>query len=88
LTIADARSYVASTHIDVADGPMTVLLQRLCEDEYGVRTVGGHTEAMVSRSRLATAFNDALASDGRMVRSKTDIGQWYGLRLEDLGYVT
>ena len=87
ITVTDV-AYVASSHIDVADGPMAVLLQRLCEDEYGTRLVGGHTERLVSNSRLAQAFNDAKASDGRFVRNKGPAAQWYGLRLRDVGYVT
>lgn len=76
---ATDAAYNASTMIDVADGPMHVLLQRLCEAEYGVRTIGGHTEALVSASRLAVAFNEARTSDGRFVRQKTLAGAWYNL---------
>jgi len=87
-TIAEtAAAYNASSMIDVCDGPMTVLLQRLCEDEYGVKMVGNHTERLVSQSRLAQAFNDAKASDGRYVRDKGASARWYGLRLQDVGYV-
>lgn len=81
-------SYTASSLIDVSDGAMTVLLQRLCEDEYGAKMVGNHTERLVSQSRLSQAFNDAKASDGRYVRNKGPAAQWYGLRLKDVGYVT
>lgn len=83
-----AVAYNASSHIDVADGPMSILLQRLCEDEYGMKPVGNHMEGLVSKSRLAQAFNDALAADGRHVRHKGPLDQWYGLRLRDVGYVT
>lgn len=76
---ATGASYNASTMIDVADGPMHILLQRLCEAEYGVRTIGGHTEAMVSASRLGIAFNEARTSDGRFVRQKTIAGAWYNM---------
>lgn len=81
-------TYVASSHIDVCDGSMEALLMRLCEDEYGVRLVGNHTERMVSASRIASAFNDAKASDGRYVRNKGAERWWYGLRLRDVGRVT
>jgi hypothetical protein len=80
-------AYCASSLIDVCDGAMAVLLQRLCEDEYGVRLVGNHSEMLVSKSRLAQAFNDAKASDGRYVRAKGISARWYGLRLQDVGYV-
>lgn len=76
---ATDANYNASTMIDVGDGPMHVLLQRLCESEYGVRTVGGHTEAMVSASRLGVAFNEARNSDGRLVRQRTISGAWYNV---------
>jgi hypothetical protein len=81
-------AYVASAHIDVCDGSMEALMMRLCEDEYGTRLVGNHTERMVSASRLASAFNDAKASDGRNVRGKGSERYWYGLRLRDVGRVT
>jgi hypothetical protein len=81
-------AYVASSHIDVCDGAMETLLMRLCEDEYGVRLVGNHSERMVSANRLASAFNDAKASDGRHVRNKGSERHWYGLRLRDVGRVT
>lgn len=87
-TIAETDvAYQASSMIDVCDGAMTVLLQRLCEDEYGAKMVGNHSEKLVSQSRLAQAFNDAKASDGRYVRNKGPAAQWYGLRLRDVGYV-
>ena len=51
VTISAASvTYTASSLIDVADGAMTVLLQRLCEDEYGAKMVGNHTERLVSHS--------------------------------------
>lgn len=81
-------AYVASTHIDVCDGAMEALLMRLCEDEYGTRLVGNHTERLVSGSRIASAFNDAKASDSRHVRSKGHERWWYGLRLRDVGRAT
>ena len=71
--------YNASTMIDVNDGPMQVLLQRLCEDEYGAKVVGNHSEMMVSKTRLAEAFNEARSSDARRVRHKTAPGAWYSL---------
>ena len=80
-------AYSASSMIDVCDGAMTVLLQRLVEDEYGAKVVGNHSERLVSQSRLSQAFNDAKASDGRYVRNKGPASQWYGLRLRDVGYV-
>ncbi len=80
-------AYVASTHIDVADGPMTILLQRLVEDQYGVKPVGNHMEAMVSKSRKAQAVQNAFAADGRIARNKTQLAEWYGLRLRDVGTV-
>lgn len=87
-TIAETDvAYCASSQIDVCDGAMTVLLQRLCEDEYGSKMVGNHSERLVSQNRLAQAFNDAKASDGRYVRNKGPAAQWYGLRLRDVGYV-
>lgn len=87
-TIAEtAVAFNASTMIDVCDGAMTVLLQRLCEDEYGSKMVGNHSERLVSQSRLAQAFNDAKASDGRYVRDKGVAARWYGLRLQDVGYL-
>lgn len=87
-TIAETGvAYTASTHIDVADGPMTVLLQRLCEDEWGAKLVGNHSERMVSARSLGTALHDAMAADARYVRSKGPLAQWYGLHLRDVGYV-
>ena len=86
ISISDV-AYHASSMIDVCDGAMTMLLQRLCEDEYGSKMVGNHTEKLVSDRRLAQAFNDAKASDGRYVRNKGPASQWYGLRLRDVGYV-
>lgn len=81
-------AYVASSHIDVCDGPMTTLLMRLCEDEYGTKMVGNHSERLVSQSRLSQSFNDAKAADGRFVRNKNPVAQWYGLRLRDFGRAT
>lgn len=81
------KAYTASTHVDCADGPMQTLLLRLVESEYGTRPVGGHTEMMVSSKRLADAFHDAAAADGRQVRNKSVVSQWYTLRLSDVGIV-
>lgn len=80
-------AYTASSHIDVSGGPMVVLLQRLIEDEYGARPVGGHTESLVSQRRLQAAIQDAMADDGRYHREKNALSQWYGLRLSDVAVI-
>jgi hypothetical protein len=78
VTVTD-KPYNASSLIDVADGPMEILLQRLCEEAYGAKMVGNHTEMLVSQSRVAQAFDEARASDARKVRAKTAIHAWCSL---------
>lgn len=73
------KMYNASSMIDVADGPMEILLQRLCEEAYGAKLVGNHSEMLVSQSRVAQAFDEARASDARKVRAKTAIHAWCSL---------
>lgn len=80
-------AYVASAHVDVADGAMQAFLLRCCESQYGTRMVGNHAEALVSKAKKAEAFHAAAAADARIVRTKGPAGQWYGLRLKDIGYV-
>lgn len=78
-TVLADKPYNASSLIDVADGPMEILLQRLCEEAYGAKLVGNHSEMLVSQSRVAQAFDEARASDARKVRAKTVIGAWCSL---------
>jgi hypothetical protein len=85
LAVSD-REYVASSMVDVAEGAMSVLMQRLCEKEYGTRIVGGHSEQLVSASRVAEAFNTARQADAPL---STELGmlshRWYNMRLQYLG---
>lgn len=73
------KPYNASSMIDVSDGLMEILLQRLCEEAYGAKVVGNHSEMLVSKARVSEAFNEARASDARRVRHKPAVGVWYSL---------
>jgi hypothetical protein len=76
--------YVASTHIDVKGGAMVTYLQRLVEDQYGVRPVGNHTEGLSSQRQVLRANMRAHEEDGQGFHSgHPGISHWYRLRLRD-----
>lgn len=76
--------YVASTHIDVKGGAMVNYLQRLAEDQYGVRPVGNHTEGLSSQRQVVRANMAAHEEDGQGFHSGHHwIPSWYKLRIQD-----
>lgn len=84
LTATDAP-YVVSSHVDVRSGAAEVLMQRLCEHQYGVRPVGNHTEGLTSERRVRDALIMAAAEDATSFRQNNPlIPLWYNLRLRDI----
>jgi hypothetical protein len=84
-TVSSASPYVVSSHVDVRSGAAETLMQRLCEDEYGVRPVGNHTEGITSRRRVITALLDAATEDSVSFRQSNPlIPAWYNMRLRDI----
>jgi hypothetical protein len=76
--------YVASSHIDVKGGAMSEYLQRLVEDQYGVRPVANHTEGLTSHRRVVQANLRAHEEDGQGFRNAPScLSGWYRLRLSD-----
>jgi hypothetical protein len=79
-----AAPYVASTHIDVKGGAMVTYLQRLAEDQYGVRPVGNHTEGLSSQRQVLRANMLAHEEDGQGFRSNSQwLPWWYRMRIRD-----
>lgn len=89
-SVATASPYVLSSHVDVRSGAAETLMQRLCEEQYGVRPVGNHTEGITSARRVREALLDAASEDSISFRESSPmIPAWYNLRLRDIaGSVT
>lgn len=85
---ATSKPYVVSSHVDVRSGAAEVLMQRLCEHQYGVRPVGNHTEGVTSERRVRDALIMASAEDALSFRQNNPlIPVWYNLRLRDIAGV-
>jgi hypothetical protein len=85
-TIATDSPYVLSSHIDVKPGTGETLMHRLAEDQYGLRPVASHMEAITSKRRVREAFINASADDALTAACRDPIvPMWYSLRLDDLG---
>lgn len=85
VTVASASPYVLSSHVDVRSGAAEILMQRLCEDQFGIRPVGNHTEGLTSARKVREALLDAAAEDAISFReSNPMIPAWYNLRLRDI----
>lgn len=83
--VATSAPFVVSSHVDVRSGAAEVLMQRLCEDQYGVRPMGNHMEGLTSARRVRDALIDAAAEDAISFRQKDPlVPAWYNLRLRDI----
>lgn len=83
-----AVAYNVSSHIDVAEGAMSVLLQKLIESEMGARPVGDQSELLVSQRRIQQATIDAMTADARLAPSmRPELREWMRYRLGDFGTV-
>jgi hypothetical protein len=84
-TFTSAAPYVLSSHVDVRSGAAEALMQRLCEQEYGVRPVGNHTEGITSQRRVVSALLEAASEDSVSFRQSNPlIPAFYNLRLRDI----
>lgn len=82
---ASSAPYIVSSHVDVRSGAAETLMQRLCEEEYGVRPVGNHTEGITSKRRVMSALLEAAQEDSASFRQSNPlIPAWYNLRLRDI----
>lgn len=84
-SVAESAPFIVSSHVDVRGGAAEVLMQRLVEDQYGVRPVGNHMEGLTSARRVRDALIDAAAEDAVSFRQRDPlIPAWYNLRLRDI----
>ena len=85
---ASAKLYEVSSRIDVREnGAMEVLLQRLCEDEWGVRPVANHMEGLTSRRKIEQALQEAMSADALGYGNGHSIlSQWGRMRLSDIAW--
>lgn len=83
--VATAAPFVVSSHVDVKPGAMETLIQRLAEDQFGIRPVGTHMEGVTSQRRVREAILDAATEDSINFRQSNPlIPLWYRLRLDDI----
>lgn len=83
---ASSKVYEISSRIDVREnGSMEVLLQRLVEDEWGVRPVANHMEGLTSRKKIVEALQEAMSADALGYGTTHPLlSSWYRMRLSDL----
>ncbi len=83
---ASAKLYEVSSLIDVKEGSsMEVLLQRLVEDEWGVRPVANHMEGLTSQRKIREALQEAMSADQIAFSGAHPLLPiWYNLRLSDI----
>ena len=74
--------YKCSTMIDVNDAIMQVLLQRLCEDEYGAKVVGNHSKGRWFQELDWLRPSNEARVVRRQTMCKTAPGAWYSLLSE------
>ena len=76
--------FVLSSHVDVKPGSMETLMQRLAEDEYGMRPVSNHMEGITSQRRVRQALAEAATEDALGFRTVSPLLPFWYRSLSDL----